>query len=466
MNIEEIEIIAAEIRDDLLGRRLGRVFPLSARSIVVDFFPHSGKYLFLDVSRKFCSAYLIVRKLKDLERHAIHPPPFVIELRKMLAGALLTAVTPSEEGMAFTFESDQGSTSQLDISFAGVDPGIAIYGAKGEILSSLGTISAKTLETVPSVSHNRLLRSIGETSLSQKLDEVRLAGEAENEFQRLAKAAKLTIKREIDRRKRLLRNLDSDLQRHGNAEQWKHFGDLILSNISTLLEVGSNLRLIDHFDEDQKEITIPAVEGLSISEMAEVYFRRYVKARNAAIEIASRRERIERELVELEDQMSTVLDAISMRDTDSLTGFAPKARAGTKVKEERAKTRLREAREFLSSDGIEILVGKSARDNDYLTFRIGRSTDLWLHAADYPGSHVIVRIPKGKKVPSRTLIEAAKLAAFYSEARQLPKAAVNYTQKKFVNKPKRSAPGLVRLSSLKTILVEPEFPSSVKRKDG
>ena len=116
------------------------------------------------------------------------------------------------------------------------------------------------------------------------------------------------------------------------------------------------------------------------------------------------------------------------------------------------------ARRFLSSDGLMILVGKRAADNDFLTFRIARSLDLWLHAADYPGSHVVVRSPARNFVmPNRTLTEAAQLAAFYSDAREQPKAAVRYTQKKFVNKPKRAAPGLVSLASFKTILVEPKI---------
>ena len=114
-------------------------------------------------------------------------------------------------------------------------------------------------------------------------------------------------------------------------------------------------------------------------------------------------------------------------------------------------------RSFVSSDGFEILVGKKAKDNDFLTFRIAKSLDTWMHAADYPGSHVVIRNPNRKEIPHRTLLEAAQLAAFYSQGKSQPKAAVHYTQKKFVNKPKGSAPGLVSLASFKTILVEPKI---------
>jgi predicted ribosome quality control (RQC) complex YloA/Tae2 family protein len=88
---------------------------------------------------------------------------------------------------------------------------------------------------------------------------------------------------------------------------------------------------------------------------------------------------------------------------------------------------------------------------------VAKSSDLWLHAADYPGSHVIVKNPGRGEIPQNTLLEAAQYAAFFSRAKEQPKVAVHYTQKKFVNKPKGASAGLVSLSSFKTILVEPKI---------
>ncbi|MCA1625408.1 MAG: NFACT RNA binding domain-containing protein, partial [Acidobacteria bacterium] len=118
------------------------------------------------------------------------------------------------------------------------------------------------------------------------------------------------------------------------------------------------------------------------------------------------------------------------------------------------------ARRYVSSDGFEILVGKGAKDNDFLTFRMAKSSDLWLHAADYPGSHVVVKNPNRTEIPQKTLIEAAQIAAFFSQAKTQAKVAVHYTQKKFVNKPKGAVAGLVSLASFKTILVEPKIMKS------
>jgi predicted ribosome quality control (RQC) complex YloA/Tae2 family protein len=112
-------------------------------------------------------------------------------------------------------------------------------------------------------------------------------------------------------------------------------------------------------------------------------------------------------------------------------------------------------RRYRSSDGYEVLVGRTARDNDQLTFRIARPNDLWLHAGDYPGSHVIVRNSSRNDIPHRTIVEAAQLAAKFSQASKDNKVNIHYTRRKFLTKPKGSAPGLVRMSSFKTITVEP-----------
>jgi len=166
---------------------------------------------------------------------------------------------------------------------------------------------------------------------------------------------------------------------------------------------------------------------------------------------------IEKELKKLGTESERLEQAIAENDESF---FPSEDRPKTPSEKKKDKDSFNGARVFKSSDGYEILVGKKAKDNDHLTFRVARSLDLWLHAADYPGSHVVVKNPNRKDVPHQTLLEAAQLAAFYSDAREQIKAAVNYTQKKFVNKPRGAAPGLVRLATFKTILVVPHVPEN------
>lgn len=101
---------------------------------------------------------------------------------------------------------------------------------------------------------------------------------------------------------------------------------------------------------------------------------------------------------------------------------------------------------YISSDGFEILVGRSASDNDYLTFRVAQQDDFWLHVAPTSGSHVVVRNPEGlKRLPKDTRKEAASMAAWYSKSRGGTKVAVHVTRARFVSKSRGSPAGTVSL---------------------
>ena len=120
------------------------------------------------------------------------------------------------------------------------------------------------------------------------------------------------------------------------------------------------------------------------------------------------------------------------------------------------KTPIAGLRRYLSSEGYEILVGRSDSSNDQLTFRLAKPADIWFHTADYPGSHVLVRNPERKPVPHKTISEAAQLAAFFSKARNEKSAAVRYTERKNVSRPKNGRPGQALLTQFKTIMVAPQ----------
>lgn len=114
-------------------------------------------------------------------------------------------------------------------------------------------------------------------------------------------------------------------------------------------------------------------------------------------------------------------------------------------------------RRFLSSDGLDILVGKAASDNDHLTFKIASQDDFWLHVAGTPGSHVILRNPQHlERPPKASLQEAANLAAFYSKSRDGGRVSVHYTQRRFVSKPSGSPAGQVLLKQFKSVSASPK----------
>ena len=110
------------------------------------------------------------------------------------------------------------------------------------------------------------------------------------------------------------------------------------------------------------------------------------------------------------------------------------------------------ARRFTSPDGMEVLVGRTARDNDALTFQFASQRDFWLHVAGCPGSHVIVRNPEWlSSLPRETLRFAAVLAARHSKARSAGQVSVHVAQVKDVTKPKGAPPGQVSLKRYRSV---------------
>ena len=271
---------------------------------------------------------------------------------------------------------------------------------------------------------------------------------------------KQTLTREINKRESAISAIDSDRARFENPEKLKRYGDLILANLSNARINGTQVTVVDYYDPDQAEIQMEIPEGSTLKQAAADYFARYQKARRALAAIAAREREVSRDL----DPLRRLLFRLEQEPTVNCiadVGKAAEQLLGTTKSSRRDKDKPKGkggfafGRRFKSSDGYEIVVGRNDRDNDALTFRVAKPHDIWLHAADYPGSHAIIRNPTREAPPHRTITEAAELAAFYSQAKREGKAAVHYAQKKFVSKPPRSKPGLVRLSSFKTILVEP-----------
>lgn len=159
------------------------------------------------------------------------------------------------------------------------------------------------------------------------------------------------------------------------------------------------------------------------------------------------------------DYLNSVLDEIARAETERdladirrelvATGHLRRAKG---AKNERAPKPQAPYR-FMTDDGFEVLVGRSNAQNDELTFRTARRTDMWLHVQKVHGSHVIVRC-EGEELPERTLVQAASLAAYYSQGRDGGKLPVDYTMVKNVRKPPAALPGKVIYTEYKTLTAE------------
>ena len=479
VNDKTLEAVTDELRAALQGRRFGRSFPLSRRALAIDFRLPESRYLFIAAEPGDPRAFLIRRRLKDLEQAAGNPHAFHLLLRKRLSGANVTSIE-KVEGERIVYirtngldETDEPAISALLIQLTGKSSNIFLLDHNENILGALvdkdidgQRVGERYSQPVRPSSGRDVDRDQIEVeplvgSISDALDAIYLEREADQLFRSKTETARRGLERQLTKKQTLISRLRADLDSHGDAEKWKLYGDLLLANLSTAKRFGNRVVVSDFFQEDVPAIEIQVDENASLTDAAQKYFKRYSKAQSASNEIQRRIQTVEGEIVSIRQKQAELERAIKERDETYFAQPAAKPKASTSRKE---KQKFAGAREFTSSDGFQILVGKRAADNDQLTFRVAGSLDLWLHAADYPGSHVVVRNPNRKDIPQKTLLEAARLAAFYSSGKTQPKAAVHYTQKKFVNKPKGAAPGLVRLASFKTILVEPSIPKELDQK--
>jgi predicted ribosome quality control (RQC) complex YloA/Tae2 family protein len=476
MNNATLKKICAELESVLHGQKFGKIFSLSKFELAIDFRLRDSNYLFISIVPNAPRIYLIKRRLKDLERQSANPTSFVLFLRKRLSNAVLQSIEKQENErilkFSFLSQTEIGEIENytLVVQLTGRSSNIFLLDGRGIILDSIrenygdgqeiGNRYSPPVRTEEKRrrEEERVFPQSDFATLSEALDDFHQNLESEKRFRAKVQSAQNKLKQEFTKREKLIKNLNQDLANHGDAEQWRRFGDLLLANLANAERKNGKVFVTDFYDENLPQIEIEIEENLSITEAAEKFFRRYAKARNAQKEISKRLDVLRSEIEQLEVKKEQLHQAITEGDEDFLDKISGKetVKKSGKTKEKNQES-FSGVRNYLSSDGFEILVGKGSKDNDYLTFKIAKSQDLWLHAADYPGSHVVVKNPNRKEIPPKTLVEAAQFAAFFSQARTEAKVAVHYTQKKFVFKPKGAIAGLVNLSSFKTILVEPKI---------
>lgn len=481
MNEKTLEKISAELASVIIGCKFGKIFTLSRLQMAIDFRLPDSSYLFISIEPDAPRVYLIKRRLRDLEKQTINQTSFVMFLRKRLANSILRSIEKLEGERILRLElsaqNDFGETENyaLIIQLTGRSANLFLLDKNDFILDANRESRGAGQEIAnryapPEIAGENIRKEQGESfeqgefpNLSEALDFFYQAKESEKLFQSKANAARNKLKQEITKREKLSKKLNQDLENHGDAETWKRFGDLILANLATAKREADKVTVTDFYDENTPLVEIKIDENDSLTGAAERFFKRYTKARNAKAELTKRLADLETQIADFQFQKESLEEAIAERDEDFLSDFSGEKQEKPFIKsKEKASENFKGARRYYSSEGFEILIGKGAKDNDYLTFRIAKASDLWLHAADYPGSHVIIKNPNRQEIPPKTLLEAAQAAAFFSHAKSQPKVAVHYTPKKFVNKPKGAGAGLVSMASFKTILVEPKANFSEK----
>ncbi|WP_394841486.1 NFACT RNA binding domain-containing protein [Pendulispora brunnea] len=270
-------------------------------------------------------------------------------------------------------------------------------------------------------------------------------------------------------RRRLLQRIaavERDLERIEEAQAWATRASWLVAAAARAPRGARSLQVSDWSSGEEQVFSFPLEPSRPAREQVEAAFQRARRLRRGK-PLAEERLRAAKDAVAAVDGLVAEVAALAPPSEEALEELRQRAVAalphdvqrglarpafipGRRKKEEGKKPPFRS---FTARSGMRILVGRRAELNDELTFQVSRPHHLWLHAKDQPGAHVIAWNEKGKSLTEGELVDAACLAAHFSDARGEPVVDVTYTPRRYVRKPRKAPPGLVLADRAKVIAV-------------
>ena len=293
-------------------------------------------------------------------------------------------------------------------------------------------------------------------SFSELLDSFYARRDRAESRRRRSRELMKTVRTAHERTVRKLSVQKEELAQTENREEIRRQAELITANMYRINKGQHELICENYFEKTYPQIRIPLDPMKTPQQNAAALYKEFTRKKAAKEHLTMLISEGEKQC----DYLAAVLDEIeraeSERDLADIrrelkeTGYLKKVK---NAKADRAKPQA--PIRFISSDGLEILVGRSNVQNDELSFKLARRTDLWLHVQKLHGSHVVLRTD-GIEPPLRSIEEAATLAAYYSQGREAGKVPVDITQIRFVKKPAGSLPGAVLYTDYSTVFVAPD----------
>ena len=303
------------------------------------------------------------------------------------------------------------------------------------------------------------LRSEAFPTISAAMDEFFRSRDRAERIAQKSAAIHRTLKNNIERCEKKLALQREALLGAERMDEYRVSGELLTANLHLAEKGMKSVSLPNYYDPALKEIEIPLDVKLSPAQNAQRYFKLYQKARNARTLAAEQIEKTSEELAYLEGQMDTLgkcsgeSELAELRDELEKFGYVRRVTNRRQMKQLPPSQPMK----FTAPSGATILVGKNNLQNDKLTFSADPN-EIWLHAKDMPGSHVII---VGENPDDETIVYAAKLAAAYSKGANSSNVPVDYTKRRFVKKPSGAKPGFVIYTNQRTLYVTPERPAEV-----
>ncbi|GAB3069697.1 NFACT family protein [Salinicoccus sesuvii] len=262
------------------------------------------------------------------------------------------------------------------------------------------------------------------------------------------------IEREYDKTSRKMDKLREDLKEAEEKDKYQKYGELLTAYMHQVKPYDAQLEVIDYYTN--QPVTIPLDAHLSASDNAQKYYKRYnkLKAResSAGIQLDRAREDMEylTNLLHQMDSITTEEEVDEIREELIDQGIIKNKRKNTKKKSQKIQLHA-----YTTSNGLNVLVGKNNKQNDYLTTKKAQNNHLWFHTKDIPGSHVVIASP-ASEIKEQDILDAAMLAAYHSKAQDSESVPVDYTEIRHVHKVSGAKPGFVTYTDQKTVYITPD----------
>jgi predicted ribosome quality control (RQC) complex YloA/Tae2 family protein len=382
-------------------------------------------------------------------------------------GLIVSGIAPATaRELAFRAAGDEEARlDQIDLAaaarrIAGVLQALPSMAKSAILLAEDGT--ALDLVAFPFESREHLEKQRFDT-LSQAMDAFFEARDLADRIRQKSSALHRVLGNNIERcEKKLALQLEA-LEGSRKMEQYRIMGELITASAHMISRGSKTASLPNYYDEAMQNIDIPLDERLSPAQNAQRYFKLYQKARSARLLAAEQIKKTREELSYLEGQMENLRKCETEAELGEIREELERLQYVRANHNRRQMKKLPPSQplHYLSSEGRDILIGKNNLQNDQLTHS-ARANEVWLHAKDIPGSHVII---VGEAPGEQTLREAALLAAYYSKSAGSSNVPVDYTLRRYVKKPGGAKPGFVTYTHQRTLFVTPgeEAIAQIKR---
>ena len=347
-------------------------------------------------------------------------------------------------------------TSQLDtLAKALYDLKVKLENSKG--LFTLVNDNNKKAYTSILLHNYKVLKEYNTISeaLEESIHNTKAIHTADKELEKILIAA---IKKEEGRHQKI----KDELEDTKKMEPYKLYGDLLMINAHLQVQYEPSIELQNLLSEENEILTIPLKPNLTIVENAQWYYKLYTKLKNRMVSGEYQLNASTTKLAYLQ----SILYSISLATTrESLEEIRKECMDAGIIKKSKKPLSYKLGKSnyiHLTIDEGEMFIGRNNQQNEYLTHRFAKPTDIWFHTQDIQGSHLILRL--NVEPDDMILSKVAQYAAYFSKARDTSKVPVDYTYIKNIKKPPGSPLGFVIFNTHQTMIVEPKKPENYREK--